>query len=126
MRPNDILIWQRFILANPDKFSKVYYDFKVGDGAEIHIDCNECTRADWYDLTRWGIDVVGENEEAIYVIEIKPSANAKALGQALSYAILFLSEHSATKAVIPVVLTDHEISSTRKVADELGIELWVA
>ena len=126
MRPADVAIWNRYIAKNPDKFLQVWYDYKVGDSAPISDDIIESAAQSWYDLTRWAADVVAEDEHTIYVIEIKPLANAKALGQALSYALLFSSEHKPQKPVIPVVLTDYEISSTRKVADLQGIALWTA
>jgi hypothetical protein len=126
LRPADAAIWERFIEKNPKRFRRVWYDFRIGDHAHDGTTCENCMNTGWYDLTRWQIDVLGEDDAAIYVIEVKPSANAKALGQALSYALLFVREYQATKPVIPVVLTDHEISTTRVVADKLDVKLWVA
>ena len=126
MRPADIGIWGRFVEKNPTRFLRVWYDFKVGDHEHVGETCEQCQATGWYDLTRWAADVIAEDARAIYVIEVKPAANAKALGQALSYALLFATEHKPTKPVVPVVLTDHEISTTRKVADMQGVELWVA
>lgn len=126
MRSADVLIWDRYIMKNPGRFLRVWYDFRVGDHEHVGEDCAMCKETGWYDLTRWAVDVIGEDAAAFYTIEVKPAANAKALGQALSYATLFVSEHKPAKPVIPVVLTDHEISTTRKVADLQGVELWVA
>lgn len=126
MRPADVSIWQRFIQNNPDRFLRVWYDFRVGDSAAIHEGCSECARGAWHDLTRWQVDVIGETDKAFYIIEVKPNANARALGQAQAYALLFEEEMKPQKPVIPVVLTDHEISTTSRLAKREGIEFWVA
>lgn len=126
MRPADVEIWRRFLLANPERFLRVWYDFRVGSHAHDCENCLDCSRTGWFDLTRWACDVIAEDNENFYTIEIKPAANAKALGQTLAYSILFLEEHKPSKPVIPVVLTDHIIESTRRVAEIQGIELWQA
>ena len=125
MRPADVEIWNVFIEQNPNRFWWVYYDFRVGEPEEVDHDCLDCVRVAWHDLTRWAVDVIAEDEKAIYVIEIKPHANAKALGQAKSYAELFTLEHTPAKKVVPVVLTDLRIASTAKAAAAMGIEVWV-
>lgn len=102
----------------------MWYDFRVGDGAEDDHECAGCIRASWYDLTRWRIDVIAEDEQKIYVIEIKPHANAKAIGQALSYAHLYREENQPGRIVVPVVLTDLAISTTKKCAASCGVEIW--
>jgi hypothetical protein len=126
MRPADEEIWNRFIDKNPDRFSYCYYDFRVGDPACHPDDCPRCVQVSWYDLTRWQIDVIACTDDTIYIIEVKPSANAKAIGQALAYATLFAKDQKPDKRVVPVVLTDEIIPTTKRVADELGVELWVA
>ena len=125
MRPADVGIWERFLRSNPGKFRSVTYDVRVGDAATVHEGCSECARGAWFDLTRWQIDVVAEDDEAIYIIEVKPLANARALGQVDGYRDLYVWEKIPTKPVKAVVLTDHEISTTRKLAAAWGIELWV-
>ncbi len=126
LRPEDRLIWERFIEKNPDRFSRVWYDVRVGDPAECPDETPENMKQAWADLTRWAIDVVGEDEDAIYVIEVKPYANAKAMGQALAYASIFDFFDGKEKRVIPVVLTDTLISTTQKCCAKNGVELWVA
>ena len=126
MRAADIGIWERFLAQNPKRFLRVWYDFRVGDSAEVHDDCSACARTAWYDLTRWQIDVVGETDKEIYIIEVKPSANARALGQVDGYRDLYVWEQHPEKPVKAAVITDHIISTTEKLAKAWGIELWVA
>ncbi len=126
LRPADEEIWQRFIIKNPGRFGRVFYDFRVGDPADTHAGCVKCIKDAWYDLTRWQIDVIGEDEKAIYIIEVKPHANSKALGQAMSYAALYRQEQNPTKPVIPVVLTDSIIPTTARCAEACKVQLWEA
>ena len=120
----DIDIWTRFLEKNPTRFSRVWYDFRVGDEELLPEDWNPRARAGYADLTRWRIDVVAEDETAIYIIELKPHANAKALGQVSAYAELYEAEQRPSKPVIPVLLTDLIISTTQKLAKSWAVELW--
>ncbi len=126
MGPADAAIWDRFISANPGRFQRVWYDFRVGDEAAVPDECSTRARDCWWDLTYWRVDVVAEDAEKIYVIEIKPLANAKALGQADSYAMLYEEDEKPSKPVVAVVLTDTIIPTTARIAAKNGIEMWRA
>lgn len=126
MGPIDESIWNRFIEKYPNRFFSVFYDFHVGEARAGHPDVPKNFYTGWYDLTRWKCDVVAPTSEAVYCIEVKPNANAKALGQAMAYAILYNKEQRPGKPVIPVVLTDECSEITKTLADELGVELWFA
>ena len=121
----DAAIWDRFVHANPKRFLRVWYDFRVGDNDPVDPECSAIARDCWWDLTHWRIDVVAEDLSKIYVIEVKPNANAKALGQAGSYAMLYEEDEKPKKPVVAVVLTDTIIPTTKRIADKSGIEIWV-
>ena len=80
LSPYDAAIWERYITSNPGRFTRVFYDYRVGDCAECDPDVVGIARESWNDLTRWRIDVVAEDDAAFYVIELKPMANSKAIG----------------------------------------------
>ena len=124
MGPADEAIWNRFIENNPDRFVRVFYDFLVGNPAEALPDMPHNLTLGWYDLTRWRCDVVADDGKAIYIIEVKPSANANAIGKAISYRVLFVQQERPDKKVIPVILTDAIFETTKQVADLLGVRLW--
>ena len=126
LRPADVEIWQRFVEQNPGRFKRVFYDFKVGDAADVDEEITTEIKGAWYDLTRWAIDVVAEDERTIYIVEVKPNANSKAIGQALSYAVLYREEQSPKKRVVPVVLTDTIIKTTARCARGCGVQMWEA
>lgn len=124
LRPADIEIWQKFIENNPGRFSWVFYDYRVGDPEDWPQDAPRYIALAWKDLTMWQVDVVAEDEKFLYIIEVKPFARAGAIGQALSYKILFDREEKPWKPTIAVVLTDTILKSTQYVAKKLGVELW--
>ena len=126
MKPADTEIWNEFIENNPGRFGVVYYDYHLGRGAEMPPDCPGCVRHAWHDLTRGKCDVVAEDERTIYTIEIKPHANAKALGQALGYMCLYRSQHRPEKPVLPVVLTNVIFPDTQEIANFMGVKLWLS
>ena len=123
--PEDTAIWERWIESHPDVFSSVQYDVHIGIEEDIDEAIEESIRGAWFDLTRWKIDVLAEDEAALYIIEIKPFANSKALGQALAYSLLYESEHQPVKPIIPVVLTNSHIKTTRRAGELMGVRVWV-
>ena len=125
MLVEDTRIWDQFIDSAPDRFTSVQYDVHVGMEDDIDEEIERAARDAWWDLTRWKIDVVAKDEAAIYIIEIKPFANAKALGQALAYALLYQDEHETSTPVIPVVLTNSHINTTKKAGELMGVRVWV-
>src|SRR3990167_1253250 len=126
MSPVDKIIWDRFIHNHPDKFVRVWYDFRIGDEDPVPEELSASVRSAWWDLSYWRVDVIGETANHIYVIEVKPFANSKAIGQALSYAAIFRTDEEPGLPVSPVVITDRIFPTTQRVADMLGVELWVA
>ena len=124
MRPADEIIWNAYLDKNPADFIRCYYDVKVGEPEIPEIQIEEKLKQAWRDLTRWGIDVLAEDNRFFYVIEVKPNANAKALGQALAYAKIWEEKRRPNKIVVPVVLTDIINPITAKAAGFMGVELW--
>lgn len=124
MSPLDKMIWDRFIHSHPDKFLRVWYDFRIGDEDPIPEDLPASVRSAWFDLSYWRVDVIGETKDSIFVIEVKPFANSKAIGQALGYAAIFKTDEMPGLPVVPVVITDRIFPTTQRVADALDVELW--
>ena len=106
---------------NPEMFEKVEYDVKVGEGRDYSDYPEGPIKQDMELLSKKRIDVVGFTENEIYVIELKPKAEMKAIGQALSLAELYRDIAPTDKVVLPTVITDEEIPDTRKLCEQLGI-----
>lgn len=104
LRPEDQLVWERFLDLNPNKDWKVDYDVKVGMGRTPLEDLPEQFKKDWKDLTRKRIDVVAWAPNAVYIIEIKPRAGLSAVGQVLGYVGLWEDLHNQGRKIVPMIL----------------------
>ena len=89
MKPEDVAVWARFIEKNPDYFDNVEYDVAVGKGAPQNPELDENLQYDGKILTQKKIDVIGYRDDQIFVIEVKPTADARCLGQILTYLPLY-------------------------------------
>ena len=93
MKPEDIAAWERFIDTNPSYFDTVDYNVPCGTGAPVNPDHAPEIQYDHTILTQKKIDVVGYRENSVTIIEVKPIADMRALGQALTYSHLYAIDH---------------------------------
>ena len=123
MGPNDAAIWETFIMEHPGQFFHVWYNVHIGDPVGEDHDHDEMKDNGMFDVSCWCIDVLAEDENGFWVIEIKPNALAGALGQALAYTELIKREHEFDKVIRPAVLTDDIAPITQQAAALLGVAL---
>lgn len=123
MGPEDRKIWERFIEKYPAAFDVVNYDIPVGDGADHSDIAPENLAAGFKQLTQWKIDVVGYKDNILYVIEVKPSARAKALGQVLSYVELYKQTYPTVYKTQPMIITDQIGLNMENLAQKMGVHL---
>lgn len=125
MKPYDFEIWERFIKKYPDFFSSVDYDVCVGDirGDTSELDEEWKKNADY--LGKYKIDVVGYREENTYIIELKPKAAAKALGQIIMYDYLYTRDYKPAGPTIAVIITDEAMPNMHELCAEHNIMLMV-
>lgn len=104
MKPEDIAVWERFLIAHPDFFDTVDYDFKVGEGAPQAPTLPENIRRDGKILTQKKVDVVGYRGDDVFIAELKPIADMRALGQVLSYSNLYVKPEVVAGDVFKMVI----------------------
>lgn len=124
MRPNDVAIWDEFILSHPDAFIRVWYDVHLGNPVGQHHDEQEMKDNGMYDVSCWCVDVVAEDEHGFWAIEVKPNAMAGALGQSIAYAKLLQKDNWGEKPIRPAVLTDDMAPITQEAAVLMGVILF--
>lgn len=104
MKPEDVAVWERYIAANPAMFETVDYDVPLGAGEPVPPEQPEEMAADWAALTRKKIDLIAYRADgAVHLVEVKPIANMRALGQILTYQELYAATHPGIQAVPMVV-----------------------
>lgn len=107
MMEEDSQVWSRFLASKESApIERVWYDVHVGKAVPLLPD-----GADWLykvasGVSRKRIDCVCQVVQGWWVVEVKPYANAVALGQVLSYTRLFVQEYELVGQCWPVVVCD--------------------
>lgn len=104
MSPADTKVWVAFLQTGFVEFTSASYDVAVGGKAAHQVADDAEFRPMWETLLKKRIDAVLFRTASIYTCEVKPTANMSALGQALSYAMLYQAERSPTVPVFPAVV----------------------
>lgn len=91
LAPQDVAVWELFITQNPQAYTSVDYDFRVGRGALAPLGTPDNLVRDLTSLTQKRIDAVGWHPDgSVDIIEVKPRANLAAIGEVISYNLLFV------------------------------------
>lgn len=122
----DKRIWSRFIIINPLDFKTIYYDVRVGTGANIPNPTDNKYIKDFNGLTQKRIDVVALAPSAIYIIEVKPLASIIACGQAIIYRDLFKRTYHLTKPLKAAILTDDPDPDIQACAIDFDVHILTA
>lgn len=125
MSPEDVRIWEMFIEKNPDWYITVDYDVRVGKGRPYPETMDKKTREDMEGLSKKRIDVVGYNEREIEVIELKPNAGSHAIGQILSYALMWHQKYPDKPQPKKVIITNKIAPDDLASATSLGIDVRI-
>ena len=121
----DFLIWKRFQAKFSSMFKTVYFNVRIGEPAPVIENLPIEIRKLAEDLSRRRIDIVGETVDNWWIIELKPSAGASALGQAILYRTLWRLEPPDQRPVVAAIVTDQTDVNIAIGARENGIVLIV-
>jgi hypothetical protein len=96
LNPTETALWRAWLKENESLFSRFEYDVHVGEGAATPpgpLTGDEAfdrkMREAWRSVTQKRIDCVGWREDETWVFEVEDRAGTKALGQLLTYGVLF-------------------------------------
>ena len=106
MRAGDEVIWDQFVKNHPDFFLSVWYNVPLGEPYKTEEEIAEAKANGAWEVSQWRIDVLGETADAFVVIELRPHADARAIGNVIAYSKLLEQEWGVVKPVVGVVLTD--------------------
>lgn len=125
MMPADIRIWSRYLKTNPFPRARIAYDLHVGTPAEPLLGMTEEYERMTEALSRKRIDAVVYEERWTRIVEVKPYAGAGAIGQVLTYRLLYRREFPGSPMPLPVIVTDQPQVDTPWLCKQLNIELIV-
>lgn len=89
MAPNDKAIWLRYLMAGGDVFGPFTYDVRVGSGITMPAGSDKRAVSAAYALTTKRIDVLCIHNNVTRIIEVKKRAGPDAIGQLITYELLF-------------------------------------
>lgn len=121
LSPADRQLWKRYVADPVIDFDEIRFNVRCGKPAQVLGGQDR-----WYQkwvmgATRKRIDVVARKGPVIYVIEIKPFAWGKAVGQAMLYSWLFMRENVPGELVRPMIITDWADGDICPFCDHVGI-----
>lgn len=123
MWQKDYATWTAFLQSEWCEFEEVWYDVHVGRAMAVPVG------AAWYmnqvaeGVSRKRIDVVGRMGKALYIIEVKPEANIKGVGQVVTYRDLFNKEFFWPGPVLGMMVATRCDCDILDTANKEGIEI---
>lgn len=126
MKPEDVAVWERFLGLKPDYAETVDYDVAVGPGAPTNPEHPEEIQRDHIILTQKRIDVVCYRGEEHILIEVKPIANMRGLGQIITYSHLYAIDHPEAGALTRVVVAGSVERDLESIYAAQGVEIELA
>lgn len=106
MLPADVELWNRFLDHNDFPGATVAYDVHVGTPAHVPPGTQENYARMIVALSTYRIDAVLYLPDETAVVEVKPHAGPTAIGQVLSYTLLFRKLYPQLPTTHPIILTD--------------------
>lgn len=125
VREAETLIWERFLVKFPEAYDQVAYNVKVGEGADIPEGTEPNIASGFKQLTQHKIDVVGFKNNEVDIIELKPYAGTRAIGQVIGYRDLYVTLVDNSARPNLVIVTDILRPDTKIIADKQGIKVIV-
>jgi hypothetical protein len=96
LQNRDAILWDSFISKNPNFFSEVSYNVRVGEGRDYSNLFSEKIIDMAKKLTKHRIDVIGFRNDDIWICECKPYCMLSGMGQLIGYQYLFMEKNKTT------------------------------
>jgi len=118
---HDGVIWERFLETFAEAFDAFSYNVAFGGYLPDPGAGDDATRKGWQYETALKADALAWKHDAVWVIEVKPSARSSAIGAALCYVELAEVDRFTDLPLIPVVVTDQTTADIKYCAEQLGV-----
>ncbi len=104
MAKGDVPVWIAFYREKKDQFTNYRFDVILKNQNAENIKDPEWLFKDAIYLSAKKIDAVFEDEQNIYVAEVKQRLKSQSIGQVLSYRMLYENLFMPEKKVIPCLI----------------------
>lgn len=119
--PVDADIWRQHLEAHFSEYSQLEYDVRVGDGRDPGPGFDRNMRDMAYALSCRRIDVVAHVGSGLQIIEVTHSAGFTAIGQLISYPILYRDTYPGGAPLRPILVAGEIQTDITPVLERLGI-----
>lgn len=123
--PADVDLWERFMAQHADFFESVEYDVHVGGAIDVKPWWSDKDIRSFSHLAAKRIDVVGHKGNQIWIVEVKPEAGLSALGQLISYQLLYKKRFGPTVPLVLCLVTDFLTPDERWLTSQLKVSVFV-
>lgn len=106
MSPPDFALWQRYQPLHQHLWQRVYYNVRIGEALPRHEELEPGMKRFVEATSRRRIDVVAEDTNTYWIIELRPSAGPGALGSVLTYLALWEQDPPNAKKTKGLLVTD--------------------
>jgi len=120
LMPVDLAIWNRFMDKYAADFVGFQYDVTVGEGAKAPEGASDADKYLLWSLTVKRIDCLGIRKDRVIVFEVKPRLGMAAIGQMVSYYVLWLRQYGRPPAVQVATVCEQSEPDLEFVAAQLG------
>jgi len=126
MMPQEVRIWESFLNTEEGKQYEPYqYDIHVGKASALWKTGNPNWDRMADALLKKRIDAVSVKNNVVHIFEVKPDAGLGAIGQLLSYDVLYRQEFNYDGAIELHLVTNYTDIDTETVAKNRGIQIHI-
>jgi hypothetical protein len=115
--------WTAFLRSEHNDFEQVWYDVHVGAPMHVPAGSPAFMKNVVDGVSRKRIDVVARQGKRLWIIEVKPEANMKGIGQVVTYKKLFVKEFRITESVKAMIIATTCDRDVLKTAEDLNVTI---
>lgn len=119
----DDQIWRQYFPVRFDRYRDLYYNVRVGTGADQAKELTPVEALNWWQITSRRIDVVGVTASYNDIIEVRHGATPNAIGRLLEYLRSWWQTPPLPGPVRLTLITNTHDGNLADLAKPLGIRL---
>lgn len=123
--PHERRVWERFLTVAPMRLDSLEYDRRLGEGIPLDPSWPEWVKVSARALTQKRVDVIGRSGPETWLFEVKVRAGSSALGQLLTYALLYMAEERPVNPPRLAVVCESVMSDIGLVLANYRIHIFV-
>jgi len=118
-------IWSKWLKKHIDEYFGYTYDVHVGTTTKTPKDWSDNYKRDVAALSRKRIDVVMEDIDSIYIVEVKDRAYPECLGRIITYRDSYIDTYNPDKPIKIILVATYIDPDLRRILDGMGIRYFI-